>query len=133
MRPTLILAFATLTIGCGGTDSDCPDGFARDNNDNCVELGSDDGGDNGSGDNGSGDDGGDDNLKGVGDACEFSSDCSSGICVFQWGDDVLGVCTESCNSWSDCSQSFWECCDLSNGGFVCTPDSWVDELGLECS
>ena len=32
----------------------------------------------------------------------------------------------------DCSEAFWDCCDLSNGGFVCTPDSWVDSMGLQC-
>ena len=131
-----------LLVGCGG--GDCPDGFAKDNDGNCIQIdggGDDGGGDNGGnggGDNGGNGGGGDNGGGGggsgapVGDTCYDNSDCASNLCVFQYGDDVLGICTETCDSWADCSQSFWECCDLANGGFVCTPDSWVDEFGLEC-
>lgn len=138
---TLPIAFLTL-VGCSSNAADCPEGFARDNSGNCVQLGGGDtnsGGNDGGGNDGGGNDGGGDNNDGgnsgnpVGDACRSDDDCSSDLCVFQYGDDISGVCTESCNSWSDCSESFWECCDLSNGGFVCTPDSWVDEFDLQCN
>ena len=135
------MMFTTLLlVACGG-NADCPDGYAKTNDDLCVSL--DDPTDiidinvnNGDDDDDDDDDDNQDNQdngKPVGDWCYDTPDCKNDLlCVFQYGDDNTGVCTETCNSWADCSESFWECCDMSNGGFVCTPDSWVDELGLQC-
>jgi len=70
---------------------------------------------------------------GVGDPCTSPDDCESGlICVVQSGDDVQGICTIVCSDWTDCGsseigQSFWDCCDLSNGSFACAPDTWECE------
>ncbi|MBZ5708517.1 hypothetical protein [Nannocystis pusilla] len=75
-----------------------------------------------------GDDTGDESS--VGNPCTVPGDCAGGtICVVQNGDDVQGICTVVCSDWTDCSsskigQSFWECCDLSNGSFACAPDTW---------
>ncbi|MCY1060754.1 hypothetical protein [Nannocystis sp. SCPEA4] len=75
-----------------------------------------------------GDDTGDETN--VGNPCTAPEDCAGGtICVVQSGDDVQGICTVVCSDWTDCSsskigQSFWDCCDLSNGSFACAPDTW---------
>src|SRR5690606_17838546 len=38
-------------------------------------------------------------LGGIGDACDFGSDCESGICI-------NGVCAEGCGSDADCEDGF---------------------------
>lgn len=69
----------------------------------------------------------------VGSPCTGPADCGAGqICVVQNGDDVQGICTIVCSDWTDCGsdkigQSFWDCCDLSNGSFACAPDTWECE------
>lgn len=36
------------------------------------------------------------------------------------------ACTETCSSRADCSEAFWSCCDVYNGGSACIPDDWVE-------
>ena len=93
--------------------------------------GGSDGGDGGSGGGDGGSDGGGSGGA-LGATCSDNSDCASNFCIKQYASDDFGVCTQTCDSWADCDEAFWECCDLSNGGFACTPDSWVDEFGLTC-
>ena len=158
----VIPALLGLTLAaCPGGKEACPDGFARDNDGNCVELdgGSDDGGgaggshgsggdgggsdggsdgggaDGGGSDGGGSDGGGDGGSDGaaVGEACFSQDDCKSGlICIVEHSSDDQGICTETCDSWSDCSEAFWECCDIDNGTTACIPDNWLDG-SEECS
>ena len=117
----VIPALLGLTLAaCPGGKEACPDGFARDNDGNCVEL------------DGGSDDGGSDGAA-VGEACFSQDDCKSGlICIVEHSSDDQGICTETCDSWSDCSEAFWECCDIDNGTTACIPDNWLDG-SEECS
>ena len=62
----------------------------------------------------------------IGDLCAAHDDCLTGLCVVEGAYDYLGICTETCSSWTDCSEAFWECCDVSGAGSACIPDDWVD-------
>lgn len=133
------LLILVLAAACIGAKGDCPDGYARDNDGNCVEMGDDDDGssnsddddDDGNNNNNDDDDdnnnnnnGGDDGA-GVGEACFSQDDCAGSlICVVQDSSDDQGICTETCSSWADCSEAFWDCCDLNNGTTACIPDNW---------
>ncbi len=130
------LSVLAALAACTQKQGDCPDGFARDNDGNCVELsdgGEGEGGNGGGEGEGEGENGGEgegegegESGAGVGDVCFSQEDCASGlICVVENGSDDQGICTETCDSWSDCSEAFWECCDIDNGTTACIPDNWL--------
>ena len=141
---TFVLAIATAVGACG---SPCPDGTYPLPEGGCAPLDGDDAGDDqegnasggggGSNDGGNNDGGGGGNNNGgggnqqggrIGDRCQVADDCAGNLfCVLENAAyDDYGICTEGCSSWADCSEAFWECCDIGNGGSACIPDDWVD-------
>jgi hypothetical protein len=138
MRLSGVLALFALAA-CGSTPS-CPRGSEMRPNGVCVEQAhGDDDDDDDRGDDDDDDDGDDDDDQEpgakVGDTCSDDSDCESGglFCVFEDGSDSVGICTESCTSWADCSEAFWGCCDIGYGGSACIPDDWIERAGIECN
>lgn len=132
------LVLFSFVFACGDGDS----GGGKDRDDDDTSESGDDDDDNNNGDdddddnNPPGDDDDDDSPGAqVGDTCRDDSDCEGGglFCVFESGYDSIGICTESCSSWADCSEAFWECCDIGGGGSACIPDDWIDRAGIECN
>ena len=145
-----VLALWILEAGCFSSQS-CPKGTYPLPEGGCAPIedgdDDDDNGDDDDDNNGDDDDDDDDTSFGdddddddgggaqVGDTCRDDSDCESGglFCVFESIYDAMGICTETCSSWSDCSESFWGCCDIGYGGSACIPDDWIERAGIECN
>ncbi len=146
MTRLILFAVPMFLMGCGG-GTDCPEGTYPTDAGGCAELGDDDdggtngnntggnntGGNNTGGTNTGGTNTGGNNGAGIGDPCQYDEDCAGNFCVVENGGDAWGICTESCSSWADCSEAFWECCDINNAGSACIPDDWVDRAGIQCN
>jgi hypothetical protein len=54
-----------------------------------------------------------------GQACSESSQCESGLCLFEGPEDEEGVCAKPCEDGSDCPDG-WSCTGLTQKGeLVC--------------
>lgn len=108
-------------VACGG-GADCPEGFYPIGDGACAPVDEDEDDEDDSDDSDDGDDG-----ARIGEVCQEDDDCARSLfCLFESGYDSIGICTETCSSWADCSEAFWECCDVGGAGSACVPDDWVD-------
>lgn len=52
-------------------------------------------------------------LKATGDTCETNDQCEGSVCIVRDDGDILGYCSERCDSFADCP-TFWSCEELGN-------------------
>lgn len=65
----------------------------------------------------------------VGETCTSQPDCASSVdmlCVLQQAGDTYGICTLTCDDWTDCVviDDFYSCCDIADAGAACLPSDW---------
>ena len=69
---------------------------------------------NSSGNNGNNSSGNNSNgKKATGETCEVNNECDGGACLVRDSGDILGYCSERCDSFADCP-TFWDCEELGN-------------------